>query len=40
MKTWSIVFAALAVLLSDEMSAVEAYLYRDMLFGIDHDRYR
>ena len=29
MKTWSIVFAALAVLLSDVMCAVVAYLYRD-----------
>ena len=39
MKTWSIVFAALAVLLSDVMCAVVAYLYRDMLCGIAHDCY-
>ena len=39
MKTWSIEFAALAVLLSDVMCAVVAYLNRDMLCGIAHDCY-
>lgn len=36
MKKLSVVFTMLAVLLSDIMSAVTAYNYRDMLCGIEH----
>lgn len=36
MKKLSVVFAILAVLLSDIMCAVTAYNYRDMLCGIEH----
>ena len=39
MKALSCTFAALAILLSDVMCAVVAYLYRDMLCGIAHDCY-
>ncbi len=34
MKLWSVVFAALAVLLSDVMCAVVAFFYCDNLWGI------
>ena len=37
MKALSRTFAVLAILLSDVMCAVVAYLYRDMLCGIAHD---
>lgn len=39
MKKLSILFSALAVLLSDMMCAVVAYNYRDMLCGIEHMGY-
>ena len=39
MKALSRTFAVLAILLSDVMCAVVAYLYRDMLCGIAHDCY-
>ena len=39
MKTWSIVFAALAVLLSDVMCAAVAFNYCDMLWGILYASY-
>lgn len=39
MKKLSIIFALLAVLLSDIMCATVAYNYRDMLCGIEHAGY-
>ena len=36
MKKLSLLFAVLAVVLSDVMCAVVAFLYRDMLCGIEH----
>ena len=39
MKKLSILFALLAVLLSDIMCAVVAFNYRDMLCGIEHAGY-
>lgn len=39
MKTMSMVFGMLAILLSDIMCAVVAFNYRDMLCGIEHAGY-
>lgn len=39
MKSFSLVFWVLAVLLSDVMCAVAAYNYRDMLWGIQYGGY-
>lgn len=39
MKKLSIIFALLAVLLSNIMCATVAYNYRDMLCGIEHAGY-
>lgn len=39
MRKLSIIFATLAVLLSDIMCAVVAYNYRDILCGIEHAGY-
>ena len=39
MKTMSMVFGMLAILLSDIMCAVVAYNYCDMLCGIEHAGY-
>lgn len=39
MRTMSMVFGMLAILLSDIMCAVVAFDYRDMLCGIEHAGY-
>ncbi len=39
MKTMSMVFGMLAILLSNIMCAVVAFNYRDMLCGIEHAGY-
>ena len=39
MKTMSMVFGMLSILLSDIMCAVVAFNYRDMLCGIEHAGY-
>ena len=39
MRKLKVLFAALAILLSDAMCFVVAYNYRDMLCGIEHEGY-